>query len=151
MPWHYIQTKSRSTHELYFQILNPSGAPGADEAFKSEPLALYLRTKLIAVVSKAFQVLSDDNLRAAFDANPHSDPTQRGGGMPSRSPGFAHPGFSSAGGFGGQDIDPAELFNMFFGGGGMNNGFGGANGMSQMLSFTPFQPPLSGLATVAVF
>ncbi|KAK1922417.1 endoplasmic reticulum protein [Papiliotrema laurentii] len=90
-----------------------NGAPGADEAFK--------------MVSKAFQVLSDDNLRAAFDANPHSDPTQRGGGMPSRSPGFAHPGFSSAGGFGGQDIDPAELFNMFFGGGGMNNGFGGAN------------------------
>jgi len=46
--------------------------------------------------------------------------------------GFGHPGFSSAGGFQG-DIDPSDLFNMFFGGGGGGmggNGFGGANGES---------------------
>jgi DnaJ family protein B protein 12 len=57
--------------------------------------------------------------------------------MPSRSSGFSHPGFSSAGGFQG-DINPEDLFNMFFGGGGMGNGFGGANG--QLSVFDRFQP-----------
>ena len=46
--------------------------------------------------------------------------------MSGRSSGFSHPGFSSAGGFQG-DLNPEDLFNMFFGGGG-GNGFGGANG-----------------------
>lgn len=84
------------------------------------------------MVSKAFQVLSDTNLRAAFDSNPNSDPTQRGGGVPSRSASGFHPGFSSAGGFQGE-INPEDLFNMFFGGGGGmgGNGFGGANGESE--------------------
>ncbi|KAL7421445.1 Chaperone protein dnaJ [Cryptotrichosporon argae] len=92
-----------------------NGAPGADEAFK--------------MVSKAFQVLSDTNMRAAFDANPGSDPTQRGAsGMSSRGGGGGgmRPGaFGGGGGFEGQ-IDPEDLFNMFFGGGmgGMNRGFG---------------------------
>ncbi|KAF9240631.1 hypothetical protein BU15DRAFT_87545 [Melanogaster broomeanus] len=85
-----------------------NGAPGADEAFK--------------MVSKAFQVLSDPQKRAAFDQH-GSDPESRSSGM--SSAGFS-PGFST-GGFEGE-MSPEDLFNMFFGGGGMamnGGGFGG--------------------------
>ncbi|KAH7921298.1 DnaJ-domain-containing protein [Leucogyrophana mollusca] len=79
-----------------------NGAPGADEAFK--------------MVSKAFQVLSDPQKRAAFDQN-GSDPESRFSGMSAgRSPGFA----SSQG-----EMTPEDLFNMFFGGGMNGGGFGG--------------------------
>jgi hypothetical protein len=80
------------------------------------------------VVSKAFQVLSDANLRAAFDSH-GGDPESRASGMPS---------FRSASGDGGMrfenEVSPEELFNMFFGGGFPRSGgqfggqFGGANG-----------------------
>ncbi|KAG9313073.1 hypothetical protein JVU11DRAFT_6513 [Chiua virens] len=84
-----------------------NGAPAADEAFK--------------LVSKAFQVLSDPQKRAAFDQH-GSDPESRSNGMSSSgfSPGFSHS--PSAGGFEGE-MSPEDLFNMFFGGGmGMNGG-----------------------------
>ncbi|KAJ8482606.1 hypothetical protein ONZ51_g5250 [Trametes cubensis] len=91
-----------------------NGAPGADEAFK--------------LVSKAFQVLSDANKRAAYDQH-GSDPESRFSGM--SSSGRASPTFSrgsfGGGGFDGE-LSPEDLFNMFFGGGGMpmNGGsFGG--------------------------
>ncbi|KAI9468233.1 MAG: hypothetical protein EXX96DRAFT_543900 [Benjaminiella poitrasii] len=77
--------------------------PGADEAFK--------------LISKAFTVLSDPQKRAIHDAG-GGDPEQRGGG--------GHPGFSGyrAQSFGaspfGEEISPEDLFNMFFGGGGIN-------------------------------
>ena len=74
------------------------------------------------VVSKAFQVLSDSNMRAAYDRH-GADPESRFSGMSSssaRGAGF-HPQS-----FGGNafetEISPEELFNLFFGGGG---GFGG--------------------------
>jgi len=77
------------------------------------------------VVSKAFQVLSDISLRSAFDSNPIGDPAQRNTGVSGRGGGGMHPGFAN-GGFPGE-INPEDLFNMFFGGGG--GGFGGqANG-----------------------
>ncbi|KAF8845043.1 DnaJ-domain-containing protein [Paxillus ammoniavirescens] len=90
-----------------------NGAPGADEAFK--------------MVSKAFQVLSDPQKRGAFDQH-GSDPESRFSGT--SSSGFS-PGFSSSpfgGGFEGE-MSPEDLFNMFFGGGGMamnGGGFGGS-------------------------
>ncbi|KII87321.1 hypothetical protein PLICRDRAFT_55288 [Plicaturopsis crispa FD-325 SS-3] len=87
-----------------------NGAPGADEAFK--------------MVSKAFQVLSDPQKRAAFDQH-GSDPESRSSGMPSRSPGFATTSFGGGGGGFDGEVSPEDLFNMFFGGGGMNGGFGG--------------------------
>ncbi|CAK9786787.1 DnaJ-domain-containing protein [Cutaneotrichosporon oleaginosum] len=101
-----------------------NSAPGADEAFK--------------MVSKAFQVLSDKGLREVYDMNPTVDPTQRGGGgggggMARGFPGGGgmrfqtHPGFQ-------QDINPEDLFNMFFGGG-MDQGFGGPFGGARVYTF----------------
>ncbi|PWN19386.1 DnaJ-domain-containing protein [Microstroma glucosiphilum] len=96
-----------------------NGAPGADEAFK--------------LVSKAFTILSDADKRAQYDRY-GGDPDQRGGGGgggagPSMSP-FGRPG--GAGMYGrGEEIDPQDLFNMFFGGGmGGMNGFGGGTTFS---------------------
>ncbi|KAF5383848.1 hypothetical protein D9615_003657 [Tricholomella constricta] len=78
-----------------------NGAPGADEAFK--------------LVSKAFQVLSDAQKRAAYDRS-GSDPEDRFGGMSSQSPGFARNPFGGGAGFE-AELSPEDLFNMFFGGG----------------------------------
>lgn len=85
------------------------------------------------MVSKAFQVLSDKNLRAVYDQNPSIDPTQRGGGgggggggMGGMARGFP-PGAGAQFAFQDGGIDPDDLFNMFFGGGGMGGSpFGGA-------------------------
>ncbi|WWC91402.1 uncharacterized protein L201_006346 [Kwoniella dendrophila CBS 6074] len=89
-----------------------NNAPGADEAFK--------------MVSKAFQVLSDPNLKAAFDSNPSYDPTQRNPGMGGGGGGGGGGGMRGFGGGGPgmyqSEINPEDLFNMFFGGG----GFGGS-------------------------
>ncbi|KAI7906842.1 uncharacterized protein BX663DRAFT_493972 [Cokeromyces recurvatus] len=81
--------------------------PGADEAFK--------------LISKAFTVLSDPQKRAIHDAG-GGDPEQRGGG----GGGGGFSGFSGyrAQNYGaspfGEEISPEDLFNMFFGGGGIN-------------------------------
>jgi DnaJ family protein B protein 12 len=89
------------------------------------------------VVSKAFQILSDPQKRAAFDQH-GDDPDSRYAGM------SAAQGFEGFGGGGGGatfqgEMTPEELFNMFFGGGGMQGGFGqpgfGGPGSLILLSF----------------
>ncbi|KAG8717540.1 hypothetical protein FRC08_007269 [Ceratobasidium sp. 394] len=99
-----------------------NNAPGADEAFK--------------LVSKAFTILSDPQKRAVYD-QVGGDPEQRGGGGGRSSasgmsgmnmrPGYNHMFFE-------EEINPEDVFNMFFGGGGFGgpgfnagfgNGFGG--------------------------
>jgi len=108
----------RAYRKLALQLHpDKNGAPGADEAFK--------------MVSKAFQILSDPQKRAAFDQH-GADPDSRFGGMSSARSGFSNAsprsqGFDS-------DISPEDLFNMFFGGQGgaqfANTGFSPGSGFS---------------------
>ncbi|GAC97044.1 hypothetical protein PHSY_004628 [Pseudozyma hubeiensis SY62] len=92
-----------------------NGAPGADEAFKS--------------VSKAFTILTDADKRAAYDRY-GGDPDNARSAAGAAAAGHGNPfgGMRGTpfrgGGMYGDEIDPNDLFNMFFGGGGM--GMGGA-------------------------
>jgi hypothetical protein len=86
-------------------------------------------------------------MRASFDANPSYDPTQRNPGM-SSSGMRSHAGRGGGGGMYADELNPEDLFNMFFGGGGRGGQFGGgqfgnANGMphchlccTQILTFS---------------
>ncbi|KAG8744993.1 hypothetical protein FRC10_009101 [Ceratobasidium sp. 414] len=100
-----------------------NNAPGADEAFK--------------LVSKAFTILSDPQKRAVYD-QVGGDPEQRGGGG-GRSPASGMGGMNMRPGYNHmffeEEINPEDVFNMFFGGGGFGgpgfnagfgNGFGGS-------------------------
>jgi DnaJ homolog subfamily B member 12 len=78
---------------------------------------------LIKVVSRAFQVLSDPDKRAAFDRH-GDDPDSRTAGMGASPFGNGFPGMRTYGGGNayGEEISPEELFNLFFGGGGFGGG-----------------------------
>ena len=129
-----------------------NGAPGADEAFKCKCCCHNLDSDFsissipstFIVVSKAFQLLSgmdyytfscklplpftDPQKRALFDNG--TDPDDRFSGMSSRASGF--PSSFGNGRFEGE-LSPEELFNMFFGGNGVNgfrSDFGGGPSMS---------------------
>lgn len=77
------------------------------------------QTLTAAVVSKAFTILSDKDKRSMYDRF-GGDPESRSGGASAASAA----NFSRFNGGGmrpgafGQEIDPEDLFNMFFGGGG---------------------------------
>ena len=82
-----------------------NSAPHADEAFKA--------------VGLAYATLSDTQKRTIYDRYGEEDPDNRGGGMGG--------GMRGRGGnmhFNGQEVNPEDIFNMFFGGG-MPGGMGG--------------------------
>lgn len=86
-----------------------NSAPHADEAFKA--------------VGLAYATLSDGQKRKIYDTYGEEDPDNRGGGMGG--------GMRGRGGnmhFNGQEVNPEDIFNMFFGGG-MPGGAGGMGGM----------------------
>ena len=73
-----------------------------------------------AEVSKAFQCLTDPHKRAYYDRTGHEDRASASAAA------AASRGGGGGGGYGGggyQDLDPEQLFNMMFGGGGLR-GFG---------------------------
>lgn len=87
---------------------------------------------------------TDPQKRAAYDRH-GSDPEDRYAGMPqARSPGFGMARGGAASPFG-DEMSPEDLFNMFFGGGGMGGGpfgqagFGGGPGGMYFLDST-FRP-----------
>ncbi|KAL9631351.1 MAG: hypothetical protein Q9164_005943, partial [Protoblastenia rupestris] len=90
-----------------------NGYEGADEAFK--------------MVSRAFQILSDSDKKEKYDRFGGDPDSRFGPGSASTSSPFS--GFArSPGGRGpmfDDEISPEELFNRFFGGGGVGGPFGG--------------------------
>ena len=78
-------------------------ANGADEAFKQ--------------VSRAFACLSDTDKRAAYDRYGTEDPNSRQSPFSSRAAQHRGGGMGRHTYYQGEEVDPAEIFNMFFGGG----------------------------------
>jgi len=103
-------------------------------------------TPYITVVSKAFQVLSDSDMRAAYDSNPSADPSSRFSGATAT---HRHHG----GGFQGE-VSPEDIFNMFFGGGAFGENtaaFGGPFGGSPSTSYLCLMVRLWRLPAPAVW
>ena len=82
-----------------------NSAPHADEAFKA--------------VGLAYATLSDSQKKIIYDRYGEEDPDNRAGGMGGARGGGVH--------FNGQEVNPEDIFNMFFGGG-MPGGMGGMGG-----------------------
>jgi DnaJ family protein B protein 12 len=82
-----------------------NSAPNSDEAFKA--------------VGLAYATLSDPQKRTIYDRYGEEDPDNRGGGMGGMRRGPGGMQFRP-----GQEVNPEDIFNMFFGGG-MGGGMGG--------------------------
>jgi DnaJ family protein B protein 12 len=83
------------------------------------------------MVSRAFGVLGDAEKKAKYDKFGGDPDSRFGGGAPQQSPfsGFSGRQASSRESPGGgsmweEEISPEEMFNRFFGGGGLGGGFG---------------------------
>jgi len=88
-----------------------NSAQNSDEAFKA--------------VGLAYATLSDPQKRTIYDRYGEEDPDNRGGGMGGMRRGPGGMNFRP-----GQEVNPEDIFNMFFGGGmggGMNRGPGGVH------------------------
>jgi DnaJ family protein B protein 12 len=77
-----------------------NSAPHADEAFKA--------------VGLAYATLSDTQKRSIYDRYGEEDPDNRGGGMRPGGGGMGRGGMHFRPG---QEVNPEDIFNMFFGGG----------------------------------
>ena len=89
-----IKRAYRKKAKQYHPDINKE--PGAEEKFKE--------------VQEAYDVLSDDNKKAAYDRYGHAAFDQAGGF------GGGAGGFGGFGGF--EDVDLGDIFGSFFGGGG---------------------------------
>ena len=81
----------------------------------------------LIVVSRAFQVLSDEEKKAKFDKYGGDPDSRFGAGSASSASPFSGFARSSSGGRGPvfeDEISPEELFNRFFGGGMGGGSFG---------------------------
>ena len=119
------ETEIKKAYRKLSLLTHPdkNGHEHADEAFK--------------MVSRAFGVLSDKDKKAKYDRFGGDPDSRFGGGAPQQNPfsGFAarqagSRGPAGAGGAGmwDEDISPEEMFNRFFGGGGLGGPFGGFGG-----------------------
>jgi DnaJ-class molecular chaperone len=100
-----------------------SSPHGAEMRSESRLTGRSLRCPFL-VVSKAFQILSDGDKRAMFDrsgGDPDSRASMSSSGPTMRSYGGGGSPFGG-GGFQGGEINPEDLFNAFFGGGGFGQG-----------------------------
>ena len=89
-----IKKAYRKLAKKYHPDANPDNKEEAEEKFKE--------------VQEAYEVLSDDNKRAAYDRYGHAAFEQGAGGA----------GAGGFGGFGFEDVDLGDIFGSFFGGGG---------------------------------
>ncbi|KAI9002579.1 hypothetical protein DFJ74DRAFT_613585 [Hyaloraphidium curvatum] len=89
-----VEVELKKAYRKKALVLHPdkNGAPGADEAFK--------------IVSKAYQVLSDETLRRRYDQT---------GADPGSRDSMAGPGGMYAGARFQEELSPEDLFNLFFG------------------------------------
>lgn len=78
------------------------------------------------MVSRAFQILSDPEKKTKYDTFGGDPDSRFGSSAPSSSPfsGFTQTPRSARSSMFEEEISPEELFNRFFGGGGMGGGFG---------------------------
>ena len=120
-------------NEDYYELLGISKTASADEIKKSyRKLAMKYHPdqnpgnkeaeEKFKQINEAYQVLSDDQKRAAYDRYGHSAFTQGGGGG---SSGFGQGGFSQGG------FDFSDIFGDIFGE--MGGGFGGFGGGNQSM------------------